>query len=97
MRELTGGIYFGQRGRGGEGGAEYAYDTERYTVQEIERIARLAFDTALKRNKRVCSVDKANVLELSLIHIFCLYYRYKLCGLCDLLYSGLPRHLQRLL
>ena len=54
-----------QRGRGGEGGAEYAYDTERYTVQEIERIARLAFDTALKRNKRVCSVDKANVLESS--------------------------------
>ena len=65
VRELTGGIYFGQRGRGGEGGAEYAYDTERYTVQEIERIARLAFDTALKRNKRVCSVDKANVLESS--------------------------------
>lgn len=65
VRELTGGIYFGQRGRGiGESG-EYAYDTEKYSVMEIERIARLAFEISLKRNKRVCSVDKANVLESS--------------------------------
>lgn len=65
VRELTGGIYFGKRGRGTEEGGEYAYDTEKYSVAEIERIARLAFDISLKRNKRVCSVDKANVLESS--------------------------------
>lgn len=65
VRELTGGIYFGKRGRGTEEGGEYAYDTEKYSAAEIERIARLAFDISLKRNKRVCSVDKANVLESS--------------------------------
>ena len=67
VRELTGGIYFGKRGRGTEEGGEYAYDTEKYSAAEIERIARLAFDISLKRNKRVCSVDKANVLESSLL------------------------------
>lgn len=65
VRELTGGIYFGKRGRGIEEGGEYAYDTEKYSAAEIERIARLAFAISLKRNKRVCSVDKANVLESS--------------------------------
>ncbi len=65
VRELTGGIYFGKRGRGTEEGGEYAYDTEKYSAAEIERIARLALDISLKRNKRVCSVDKANVLESS--------------------------------
>lgn len=65
VRELTGGIYFGKRGRGTEEGGEYAYDTEKYSAAEIERIARMAFDISLKRNKRVCSVDKANVLESS--------------------------------
>lgn len=65
VRELTGGIYFGKRGRGTEEGGEYAYDTEKYSAAEIERIARLAFDISLRRNKRVCSVDKANVLESS--------------------------------
>lgn len=65
VRELTGGIYFGKRGRGTEEGGEYAYDTEKYSAAEIERIARLAFAISLKRNKRVCSVDKANVLESS--------------------------------
>lgn len=65
VRELTGGIYFGKRGRGTEDGAEYAYDTEKYSEKEIERIARMAFDIALKRSKRICSVDKANVLESS--------------------------------
>ncbi len=65
VRELTGGIYFGKRGRGTEEGGEYAYDTEKYSAAEIERIARLAFDISLKRNKQVCSVDKANVLESS--------------------------------
>lgn len=65
VRELTGGIYFGERGRGGEGEDAYAYDTEKYSVAEIERIARTAFDLAMKRGRRVCSVDKANVLESS--------------------------------
>ena len=65
VRELTGGIYFGERGRReGKYGPE-AYDTEAYSVMEVERIARVAFETARKRNKNVISVDKANVLESS--------------------------------
>lgn len=65
VRELTGGIYFGDRGRrDGDGGCE-AYDTEAYSVMEIERIAHVAFQTAMKRNKKLTSVDKANVLETS--------------------------------
>lgn len=65
VRELTGGIYFGDRGyRQGKYGEE-AYDTECYSPMEIERIARVAFETAMKRNKKVSSVDKANVLESS--------------------------------
>jgi 3-isopropylmalate dehydrogenase len=69
IRELTGDIYFGQpRGRrvspdGAFAGAEEAFDTMRYTRPEIERIARVAFEAARKRSKRVTSVDKANVLE----------------------------------
>ncbi len=65
VRELTGGIYFGHRGRDTVDGVESAYDTERYSVPEIERIARVAFETARKRGKKVHSVDKANVLESS--------------------------------
>ena len=65
VRELTGGIYFGERGRReGKFGPE-AYDTECYSRMEIERIARVAFETAQKRSKRLCSIDKANVLESS--------------------------------
>lgn len=65
VRELTGGIYFGERGRReGQYGPE-AYDTERYSVMEIERIARAAFEAARKRRKNVISIDKANVLETS--------------------------------
>ena len=69
IRELTGDIYFGQpRGRrvatdGHFPGAEEAFDTMRYSRPEIERIARVAFDAARKRGKKVTSVDKANVLE----------------------------------
>ena len=69
VRELTGDIYFGRpRGRrsapdGAFAGSEEAFDTMRYTRPEIERIARVAFDTARQRHKRVTSVDKANVLE----------------------------------
>lgn len=65
VRELTGGIYFGERGRKEVQGNPAAYDTEMYTVPEIERIARVAFDLAMKRNKKLTSVDKANVLESS--------------------------------
>ncbi|MBZ4665173.1 3-isopropylmalate dehydrogenase [Mahella sp.] len=61
VRELIGGIYFGQRGRDGD----KAYDTECYSVPEVERIARVAFDTARKRRRKVTSVDKANILESS--------------------------------
>ncbi len=65
VRELTGGIYFGERGmREGKWGEE-AYDTECYSRMEIERIARVAFEAARKRNKRLTSIDKANVLESS--------------------------------
>ena len=65
VRELTGGIYFGERGRReGQYGPE-AYDTEAYSVMEVERIARAAFDAARKRRKNVISIDKANVLETS--------------------------------
>jgi len=69
IRELTGDIYFGQpRGRrsapdGAFAGADEAFDTMRYTRPEIERIARVAFDAARQRGKKVTSVDKANVLE----------------------------------
>ncbi|MCR3758065.1 3-isopropylmalate dehydrogenase [Clostridium felsineum] len=65
VRELTGGIYFGERGRDVQNGIDSAYDTERYNVEEIKRIAHVAFKAALKRNKKVTSVDKANILESS--------------------------------
>lgn len=64
VRELIGGIYFGPRGYTA-GKKDEAYDTEIYSVQEIERIARVAFDMARTRRKVVTSVDKANVLETS--------------------------------
>ncbi|MCI6825664.1 MAG: 3-isopropylmalate dehydrogenase [Ruminococcus bromii] len=65
VRELTGGIYFGERGTKLVDGEPAAWDTEMYSVPEIERIARVAFDMAMKRNKKLTSVDKANVLESS--------------------------------
>jgi 3-isopropylmalate dehydrogenase len=61
VRELTGGIYFGESGRDGD----RAHDDCAYTVAEIERIARVGFDAARRRSGRVTSVDKANVLETS--------------------------------
>ena len=63
VRELTGGIYFGERGRNDAGDA--AYDTESYSVHEIERNARNAFEIARKRKGHVTSVEKSNVLETS--------------------------------
>jgi 3-isopropylmalate dehydrogenase len=70
VRELTSGIYFGQpRGIEGEGaqkeGGRHAWNALTYTEFEIERIGRRAFEIAMKRDKRVCSIDKANVLEVS--------------------------------
>ncbi len=65
VRELTGGIYFGEKGRSGVGAEERAYDIMPYSRLEIERIGRVAFETARKRQKKVTSVDKANVLETS--------------------------------
>ncbi|WP_097014730.1 3-isopropylmalate dehydrogenase [Anaerocolumna aminovalerica] len=65
IRELTGGLYFGERGITTENGIRNSFDTLRYDENEIRRIAKRAFEVAMKRNKRVCSVDKANVLDSS--------------------------------
>jgi 3-isopropylmalate dehydrogenase len=63
LRELTGGIYFGERGRKDNGNT--AYDTCTYTREEIQRLAKKGFELAMSRNKKLCCVDKANVLESS--------------------------------
>lgn len=63
MRELTGGIYFGEKGREGDS----AFDTQRYSKSEITRIAKLGFEAAQKRRNKVTSVDKANVLQTSIL------------------------------
>lgn len=65
VRELTGGIYFGDRATYEENGVVGAYDTERYTVPEIKRIVKAGFEYAMKRGKKLTCVDKANVLESS--------------------------------
>jgi len=65
VRELTGGIYFGERGHKLVNGFDAAYDTEMYSVPEVERIARVGFQMAKERGGKLCSVDKANVLESS--------------------------------
>ncbi len=66
VRELTGGIYFGEKSRGKQNTKqEYAIDQCQYSIEEISRIARVAFDLAMQRNKKLTSVDKANVLETS--------------------------------
>lgn len=65
VRELTGGIYFGERGRREGKFGQEAYDTEAYSVHEVDRIAKIAFDIAKKRKSKVTSVDKANILESS--------------------------------
>ena len=63
VRELTGGIYFGEKGRS----ETAAFDTQTYSVAEIERIARVAFEAAGKRSNKVTSIDKANVLQTSVM------------------------------
>ena len=63
LRELTGGIYFGERGRKNDGNT--AFDTCTYTREEVKRIAKKGFELAMTRSKRLCCVDKANVLESS--------------------------------
>ena len=65
VRELTGGIYFGEKGMKETEMGPAAYDVEEYAEYEVRRIAEVAFDMAMKRNKKVTSVDKANVLESS--------------------------------
>ena len=66
MRELTGGIYFGEpRGVENRDNERVGFNTLVYAEHEIERIARVGFDLASRRNGRLCSVDKANVLEVS--------------------------------
>jgi 3-isopropylmalate dehydrogenase len=65
VRELTGGIYFGEKGTKETDMGHAAYDVELYSEKEVRRIAQTAFDMASKRNKKVTSVDKANVLESS--------------------------------
>jgi 3-isopropylmalate dehydrogenase len=65
VRELAGGMYFGERGNTVEKGVERAFDTESYSTPEIERIATFAFARAENRSRRLCSVDKANVLASS--------------------------------
>ena len=65
VRELTGGIYFGEKGTKETDMGPAAYDIEQYSEGEVRRIAEVAFDMAMKRNKKVTSVDKANVLESS--------------------------------
>ena len=68
FRELTGGIYFGEpRGVKGKGSGRYAFNTMAYTHAEIQRIARMAFAAASSRELPLCSVDKANVLEVSML------------------------------
>ena len=69
MRELTGGIYFGHpRGieKNSQGERE-GFNTDRYSESEIRRIGKVAFDAAMLRNKKVCSIDKANVLEVTVL------------------------------
>lgn len=65
VRELTGGIYFGEKGTKETEMGPAAYDVELYSEEEVRRIAIVAFDMAMKRNKKVTSIDKANVLESS--------------------------------
>ncbi|MBN1584382.1 MAG: 3-isopropylmalate dehydrogenase [Anaerolineae bacterium] len=65
VRELTGGIYFGERGRKSINGVPGAYDTMFYSEPEVERVVRVAFELARKRRNKLTSVDKANVLENS--------------------------------
>lgn len=65
VRELIGGIYFGERGLRNSPYGKQAYDTEAYSNKEVERIAKIAFELAMTRRKKVTSVDKANVLDSS--------------------------------
>ena len=65
VRELTGGIYFGKRTKGEENGQKFAADELKYSEYEVERIGRVAFESARKRRGKVSSIDKANVLDSS--------------------------------
>ncbi len=98
VRELTGGIYFGERGRSAGSRGVEAYDTERYSEQEIRRIGLVAFETAMKRGKRLVSVDKANVLESSRLWrevMHELAARYPQVALSDMLVDNAAMQLVR--
>ncbi len=98
VRELTGGIYFGDRGyREGKYGTE-AYDTECYSPMEIERIARVAFECAKKRGKKLASIDKANVLETSRLWrktVHEIAQEYPDVSVCDVLVDNAAMQLVR--
>lgn len=65
VRELTGDVYFGEKGRRDSEAGQIGYDIMNYSQKEVERIGRRGFEMAMKRSKKLCSVDKANVLETS--------------------------------
>ena len=65
VRELIGGVYFGEHRTETVNGEQVATDTMPYSEHEIERIGRIGFETAMKRRKKLCCVDKANVLDTS--------------------------------
>ena len=94
VRELTGGIYFGERKLAtDENGGVYAADTEKYSVKEIERITKIACELSLKRTKKLVSVDKANVLETSrlwrkTVHEYC-KNNYPEIEVCDVLVDNM--------
>lgn len=88
VRELTGGVYFGEKKKYEKDGKTTASDLMIYSEDEIERIARAAFETAMKRRRKVASVDKANVLETSRLWrkvVHRVAEEYKEVELCDVL------------
>ncbi|MDD4772373.1 MAG: 3-isopropylmalate dehydrogenase [Eubacteriales bacterium] len=98
VRELTGGMYYGDRGRRMSEGGEEAYDTECYSASEIERIGRTAFELASKRQNRLVSIDKANVLESSRLWrevIHALSAQYPQVELTDMLVDNAAMQLIR--
>lgn len=98
VRELTGGLYFGESGRREGANGTEAFDTERYSEHEIERIGRRAFEAALTRRSRLCSVDKANVLESSRLWrevMHRLAAEYPQVSYCDMLVDNAAMQLVR--
>lgn len=98
VRELTGGLYYGKKGRLQTDDGESAFDTEIYSEKEIERIGRIAFEMALGRRKKVTNIDKANVLESSRLwreKIHALAKEYPTVELVDVLVDNAAMQLIR--